>query len=189
MRLRTLLWCGAAMLALLGCGGGGGGSAASSSRSSTPASQLVYPASVADSTAWRLELDATTTATHLVLDLLAPTGTSGQGFTVVLTTDPSNAVWSKVDGTPNYAVQSLFSAPLVNIASLSPSGSDLRIVFGQAPGTAVSYDGQPVVKVALTLAPGATVGDVVLTATQGGNLGASATPDPVTVSVGSLQAK
>lgn len=184
MRLRTLLWCVASLPAFLGCGGGGGGS--TPSRSTTAANQLVYPASVADSTSWRLELDPANTGTPLLLDVLAPAGTSGQGFTVVLSTDPANAVWSKIDGT-NYAVQSLFSAPLVNIASVS--GGDLRIVFGQAPGTAVSYGADPVVKVALDLAAGATVGDVVLTASQGGNLGASATPDQVTVSVGSLLAK
>jgi len=182
MRRRTLLWCGAALLATFGCGGG----SSAPSRSTAPATQLVYPASVADSTAWRLELDTASTSTHLVLDLLAPTGTSGQGFTVVLSTDPGSAVWSKVDGT-NYAVQSLFSTSLVNIASVS--GGDLRILFGQAPGTAVSYGANPVVKVELDLAAGATVGDVVLTASQGGNLGAGTTPDQVTVSVGSLVAK
>jgi hypothetical protein len=184
MRLPILFWCGAALLGTLGCGGGSGGGA---SRSATPATQLVYTAP--GGSAWRLELDQADPATtdkHLVLDLLAPAGTSGQGFTVVLSSDPGNAVWSKVDGT-NYAVQSLFSAPLVNIASVS--GGDLRIVFGQAPGTVVSYGANPVVKVALDLAAGATVGDVVLTASQGGNLGTSATPDQVTVSVGSLLAK
>ena len=182
MRLPILFWCGAVLLGTLGCGGGSGGA----SRSTTPATQLAYSSSVADSTAWRLELDPASSATHLVLDLLAPTGTSGQGFTVVLGSDPGNAVWSKIDGT-NYAVQSLFSAPLVNLASVS--GGELRIVFGQAPGTTVSYGANPVVKVALDLAAGATVGDVVLTASQGGNLGTSATPDQVTVSVGSLLAK
>jgi hypothetical protein len=124
-----------------------------------------------------------------LLDLLAPTGTSGQGVTVVLTLDPTQATWSKVDGT-HYAVQTLFSPPpaagAVGVASVL--GSDLRIVFGQA-GTPVSYGTSTVVQVALDLASTATAGKVTLTASQGGNLGASAPPTPVTVSLGSLQAE
>jgi hypothetical protein len=189
MRLRTLLWCIAAISAILGCGGGGGGGSSTPPRSITPATQLVYPATVADTTSWRLELDPANTGTPLLLDVLAPTGTSGQGFTVVLSTDPANAVWSKIDQNGDYALQSLITNPKVNIASRSASGGDLRIVFGQTQGTPVSYGTSPVVQVALELASGATVGDVVLTASQGGNLGASATPDQVTVSVGSLLAK
>jgi hypothetical protein len=184
MRRRNLLCGGAALLVTLGCGGRDGGSSAPP-RSTTPATELLYQASLADTSAWRLELDPASTGQHLLLDLLAPAGTSGQGFTVVLGTDPGNAVWSTVDGS-HYAVQSLFSAPLVNLASVS--GGELRIVFGQAPGTAVSYAG-PVVQVALDLAPGATVGDVVLTASESGTLGTSSTPTLVTVSVGSLQAE
>ena len=188
MRPRTLLLCGAALLAALGCAGHSGGAP----RSATPASQLIYQASLtADSSSWRLEQDPDGTRsseTHVLLDLLAPAGTSGQGFTVVLATDPANAVWSRVDGT-HYAVQSLFSSPQVSIISVSNSGSDLRIVFGQAPGTPVPYGTGAVVQVALDLAPGATLGDVTLTAENAGNLGAGSPPVPVTVAIGSLLAK
>jgi len=184
---RTLL-LGAGLLAGLACGGGSGGTP----RSTTPATQLAYQQSPgAGSSSWRLEQDpdpARSSATHVLLDLLAPTGTSGQGFTVVLTTDPGNALWSQVDGT-SYAVQGLFAAPLVSIASVSGSGADLRIVFGQAPGAPVAYGTGPVLQVALDLAPGATLGDVTLAASEAGNLGASSPPELVTVSIGSLQAK
>jgi len=189
MRLRTLLACGG-LLAALACGGGGGSSAPP--RSTTPASQLAYQQSLAASNStWRLEQDADpagSTGKHLLLDLLAPTGTTGQGFTVVLSTDPGNAVWSKVDGT-NYAVQSLFASPLVSIVSLSKSGADLRIVFGQTPGAPVPYGTGPVVQVALDLAPGATLGDVTLTASNAANLGAASPPAVEAVLIGDLQAK
>ncbi len=190
MTLRTLLLSGAAFLVTFGCGGGGGG-ASSSSRSVTAASQLSYQPSGADTTAWRLEQDSTSTATHLVLDLMAPTGTTGQGFTVVLSTDPGNAAWSKPDGS-NYALQNLFSsaAPNVSRVSVSASGADLRIVFGQPQGTAKAMDGGPVVQVSLDLLnPGATVGPVTLTASEAGYLGSGPPPTAVTVSVGNLQAK
>jgi len=185
MTLRNLPLGGAALLVILGCAGGGGGGGG------TPATQLVYKAGVADTSAWQLQQDPATTSTHLVLDLMAPAGTKGQGFTVVLTTDPAYATWSKPDGT-HYALQNLFSsaAPNVSWSSVSASGADLRIVFGQPQGTAQAMDGGPVVQVSLDLLnPGATVGTVTLTASGAGYLGSGPPPTAVTVSVGNLQAK
>jgi len=188
MRLRNLLTCVLGLLVLAGCGGGSGGGTAA--RSGPSASSLTYvPDPLADGNSWRLELDPgpNTTATHLVFNLMAPAGTSGQGFTVILGTDTLDAVWSKVAGT-SYGVQTLFSAAFPNVSIASPSGPDLRIVFGQVAGTPVSYGTGPVLQVALDLAPGAIVGGVTLTARQAGNLGAGPVPDPVTVAVGSLKA-
>jgi len=184
MRRPILILCGMGLAALLACGGGGGGGSSASTRSTTAATSLVYSSS-AGSSSWRLVEDGASTGTRKVFDLYAPAGTTGQGFTVVLTTDPGNATWSPVSGT-RYAVQTLFSSTAVSLASVS--GGALRIVFGQAPGTAVSYDGSPVVQVALNLASGATVGGVTLTATQAGNL-VGTSPAEVTVAVGSLQAE
>lgn len=185
MAKRNLLWCGAALLATLACGGGGGGGG--TPRSTVKASQLAYQAS-ASTTTWRLVQDPASVGNKLVLDLMAPAGTLGQGFTVVLTTDPANAAWTKVDGT-SFALQNQFAAPAVSLVSVSASGADLRVVFGQTPGNPVNYGSNPVVQVALTLPVSATVGGVTLAASLAGNLGTNPTPDKVTVSVGALTAQ
>jgi hypothetical protein len=127
--------------------------------------------------------DSTSTSTHLVVDLLAPTGTSGQGITLILTTDTAAATWSYVSGT-DYMVQGVYTNPVVNIGIVS--GAELRILVSQGGGTAVSYGTTPVVQVALDPVSGASAGTVALTATQAGHLGTSATPDAITVNPGSL---
>jgi hypothetical protein len=187
MNQRNILASGAALLLILGCGGGSGGGGATP-RSTVKAIKLVYQAP--DSTSWRL-VQESSTGQHLVLDLMAPDGTTGQGFTVVLTTDPSNATWSTLDGS-HYALQSLFptAPPNVSQVSVSSSGADLRILFGQPQGTVRSLTGGPVVQVALDLLnPGATVGPVTLTAAAAGYLGSGPPTTQVTVAIGSLQAQ
>ena len=180
-RFATVL-SGAALLLTLACGGGGGGTPA------TPATRLTYAftADPAD-TAWRLVQDpAASTSTHLAFDLFPPAGTSGLGYTVILTTNPGQASWSKVDGT-NYMTQGLFTTPKVKLASVS--GGSLRIVVGQLPGSEVAYGAASLARVALDMASGATVGAVTLTATPASHLAAAGEPTDITVQVGSLQAQ
>lgn len=173
---------GAALLLTLACGGGGGGTPG------VPATRLSYtPPAVANDT-WRLELDPASTDTTVLLNLLAPAGTTGNGFTVTLTTVPGQAAWTTVDST-RFAVQTLFATPKVNLAKVSADGRSLRILVGQAPGAPVDYGTTPLAQVALAKSAGATVGAVALTASAAGNLGADPTPVAVTVSVGSLTAQ
>jgi hypothetical protein len=180
MKRFPILLTGAALLLTLACGGGSGTPA-------TPATSLAYAfSSTPVDTEWRLMLDtAHTTSTHLEFDLYAPTGTTGDGFTVTLTTAPSQAVWVKVDGT-NYLTQTLFASPKVKIASVS--GGSLRIVVGQVPGSEVSYGSTSLAHVALEKASGATVGSVTLTATPASHLTAAGDPTDITVSIGTLTA-
>ncbi len=88
-----------------------------------------------------------------------------------------------------YATQTLFQDPKVDLASLSSDKSQLRILLGQAAGTAaVTYGATPVVQVALDLSATATQSSAVtLTATQAGHLGTSPTPSAITIQVGTLQ--
>ena len=175
MKWGLFLLPAAVLLASLACGGAAGGAGAASSGFSFSAGGAA--------TDWRLVQDSASTSTHLVLDLLAPTGTSGQGITLILTTDPTEATWGYVSGT-SYATQGVYTSPVVSIASAK--GALLRILVGQGGGTAVSYGSTPVIQVALDLASGASAGAVTLTATQAGHLGTSATPSSITVNPGSL---
>jgi len=179
-----LLLPGAALLAALACGGGGGGSTASG----PPATVLAYTSPAADAAQWQLVEDsAASTTTHLVLDLMAPSGAAGIGVTAVLTLNPAQARWSSASGA--YATQTLFQNPKVDLASVSSDQSQLRILLGQPAGTAaVTYGDTPVVQVAMDLAASATQSSAVtLTATQGGQLAGSPTPGAITIQVGTLQ--
>ena len=167
----------AAACALLGCGGGArpGGTAA--------ATALSY-AGPTDTTQWRLVANPSSTASHLVLDLLAPDGASGMGVTLVLAVDPARAAWSgagPVDG-------GTYAAPLARWSSLR--GGELRILLSQEnPTPPVAYAG-PVLSVALDLAPGAAPGQAALATSQGGHLAAPLTvPVPVTILAGALTAR
>lgn len=182
MKKTGKLLASAALLLALACGGGGGGS------TGTPATKLDYSFAADPGDSWRLVKDPATTETKVVLDLLAPAGTVGNGFTVTLTTNSAEASWAQVDNTTSYAVQGPFATPLVNLAKVS--GGTLHVVVGQALGTPVPYDGdKPLLKVVLDKASSAMVGGVTLTASAAGNLGTDPSPVAVTVSVGSLAAK
>lgn len=175
MKWASFLPPAAVLLVSLACGGGGGGS-------TVAATGFAFSADTA-TTNWRLVRDATSTSSHLVLDLLAPTGTSGQGITLILTTDTAAATWAPVTGT-SYAVQTLYASPLVDVAKVS--GAALRILISQGGGTTVSYGTTPVLQVALDLVTGASAGTVTLAATQAAHLGTASTPDAITVSAGTL---
>jgi hypothetical protein len=174
-----LLAAAAALLLTAACGGGSG----SGGRAELA---LVYQDPTGPA-AWRIQAEAPgfPSTSHLVLDLMAPDGASGQGVTLILTTD-QNAQWSKVDGS-HYEVQTTYPSPLVEVASVQDSS--LRILVAQAPGAPVAYGAKPLLQVALDLAAGASAGSVTLSATAAGHLGASAPAVPITVEVGTLQAR
>jgi len=179
--MRPLL--GTILLTLaLSCGGGG--SSVGSGPPDPYATRLVYT-DPADPAAWRLTQDPASSPAHLVLDLMAPAGASGQGVTLVLTTDASKASWHAFS--PGVYLQALaYPSPAVQVASVL--GPDLRIVAAQAPGAPVTYSA-PVLKVELDLGATTLPGAVALAATLGGHLGAAAPPDAITIQTGALQAQ
>ena len=159
-----------------GCGG-------SSSNAKTIATNLAYT-NPTDTTAWRLVADPASTASHLILDLLAPAGATGQGLTLVLSTGTA-ATWSRTSGA--YASAVIYPSPVVNLASVK--GADLRMLIAQAPGLPTVYGTTPVLAVALDLAANVPLGTIALSASQGGHLGTTPQPLAIVVAVGSLQAE
>jgi hypothetical protein len=165
-------------------GGGGGGSTGGGS--TTPAITLVYTNPVLDSTRWQLVNDPLSTDTHLILDLMAPANTSGEGVTLILTTSGSEATWSQMSQTVNslYAT-SAYPDAVVSVATVQ--GSALRIVVAQTLGTpVVNYGAAPVIQVGLSLASGAVTGSVPITVTDAGQLGTTPTPTLINVDTGTL---
>jgi hypothetical protein len=160
----------------LACGGGAG------NVTSSPSTPLVYT-DPTDTTSWRLTHDPASTPAHLILDLMAPSGASGQGVTLILTTDASKATWHAFSS-GGYLQGLVFSSPLVDVASVQ--GSALRIVAAKEPGAPVTYGSAPVLQVGLDSVAGAAAGNVTLSATDGGHLGAAAPAVPIPVQVGSL---
>ena len=161
----------------LACGGG--------TKEPAKAASLVYT-NPTDAGSWRLVQASSSSTTHLVLDLLAPTGASGQGVTLVLTTDPAKATWSPI-AAGAFAVQKAYPSTLVQIATLK--GADLRLLMTQAAGTPVAYGSAPVLSVALDLTTGTMPGSVTVSAAQGGHLGSGPVPVPITVAIGGLLAQ
>jgi len=173
---------GAALLLTLACGGGGGGGTPA-----PPATTLNYSFSSGPGDTWRLVQNASaSTSTHLVFDLFAPSTASGDGFTVVLTTNPAQAAWSRPDGV-NYMTRVPYPNAKVSIASVA--GASLRLVAGQVPGAEVPYGTSPLAEVALDMASSATVGGVTLTATAASHLAGPGDPTDIAVEVGTLQAQ
>ena len=147
--------CRRRLLATLACGGGGGGGGASAP-AGPPATTLSYSGPAADTTQWQLAEDS---ASHLHPPGAGPAGARrrrrawGHGGA-----DPQPRPGHLVDVAGSaYATQTLFQNPKVDLASLSADKSQLRLLLGQAAGTAaVTYGSTPVVQVALDLAASAT---------------------------------
>jgi len=179
LRRSGLLVAGILLALCLACAGGAG---AGNGQGST--AKLVY-AAPADTTAWWLKLDPASTSTRLILDLMAPAGTSGQGVTLILSADPGKATWHAFTS-GSYLQGLIYPGALVSKASVS--GSSLRIVAAQASAP-VAYTGTtPVLQVGLDLATGASAGNAALTPSAAGHLGAGATAaDAITVQAGTLQ--
>jgi len=133
----------------------------------TSASALIYT-DPTDPSSWRLVRD-------------------GQGVTMILTADTTEANWSFVSGTA-YLAQAAYPNAMVSIASIN--GNSLRIVVSQAAGAPVAaYGSAPVLSVALDLVSGASPGNVAVSVAQGGHLGLTPTPSPITIEIGVLKAQ
>ena len=142
--LRTLGVLMALAIAAISC------SSSSNGSSVTKAKAFAYtdPTSTTD---WRLVRDSSSTDTHLVLNLVGPTGSSAKGAGVTLLADATKAKWSVI-GTDGQAVQNV----AFNLGSGTPlvrgmvSGDALLAGVFQKGGNPVTTS-SPVIRVALDL--------------------------------------
>lgn len=178
---------------VLACGGGGGGTPPPPPPPSV-ATSLSYtdPAS----TGYRLVKNTTSsTPTHLVLDLIGPSGTQALGISLFLTVDSSRAYWVNSGGAAGTYIKpgtvfNLGTTP--QILKDNVSEGNLQAAIFQQSKTPVTYGSIPILSVALDLNNGVTVGAVSLTATTGKQsqaLDGSNAPTNITINVGTITAQ
>ncbi len=178
----------ASLMALVNCNGGGGGD-------STPtptATSLSYTDPT--SGAWQLKKDASSTATHLVLNLVAVSAGNGNGVAASFTVDSAKATWAYVIPTDN--PEYVHAGGLFNLGSGTKalrgkvSGGTLQFAVSQKGiGSPVALNGT-VAQVALDLKSGIAPGPITLTVVPGKNkaLDNAGTIADITVNVGTLTA-
>jgi hypothetical protein len=182
-------------LSILG-GCGGGGSSSSQSTQPTTATSLSYQNPTA-TTGFSLVQDiAASTSTHLVLDLIGPSGTQTLGIALFLSVDTTKAVWSfPTAGAGAYvapgSVIPLGSSPRM-LASKVQNGA-LQVGLFQKGGAATTLGTAPILSVALDLNGSAVPKGTVELSPQSGkasvSVNANGTQSPITINVGTLTAQ
>jgi hypothetical protein len=181
-----------ALAALLACGGGGGSSAP------PKATGLAYtdPASGT----YRLVKNASSSGSHLVLDLVGPATGTAVGVSITLITDGAKATWVDVPagGTTQVLMQNGTQFSLGSgtpIQKAKAVGGVLQATVAQkAPTAPAPLDG-PLLRVAMDLKPSLTLaqGTVIALSADATKCqvltDTASTPTPITVSVGTLTAQ
>lgn len=187
-----LLLAGTSSLAVfLNCNGGGGGS-----DTATPAATSFSYTDPTSGT-WQLKKDASSTSTHLVLNLVAvsPAAGSGNGVAASFTVDSARATWSFV--TPGDNPEYVHAGSVLNLGSGTKAlrgkvtaGTVQFAVSQKGTGSPVALNG-PVAQIALDLKGGVTPGAITLTAVAGKTkvLDNTNTVGDITVTVGTLTAQ
>lgn len=195
--MTKLLSASAALLlaGLIACGGGGGSSAPPPAPT---ASSLAYTDPTSGT--YKLVKNASSSGSHLVLDLVGPSTGTAMGVTITLSADTTKVTWVDVPagGTTAVLMQNGTQFSLgtgTPIQKAKVTGSVLQATVAQkAPTAAASLNG-PLLRVALDLKPG-------LGLAQGTTLTLSAdalkcqvladtasAPTAITVAVGTLTAQ
>lgn len=105
-RITSSVLASLSLASILACGGGGGGGGSTA----TPASALAYTNPTSGT--YQLVADASSTPTHLVLNLVGPSGVTLGGVGFYLDADPDDVTWSVISG-GKYVGNTLFSSPVI----------------------------------------------------------------------------
>ena len=182
----------AVVAGMLACGGSSSPTApATAPTEPTTANTLVYSAPTV--AGYQLVQDSSSTATHLILDLVGPAGTQLKGVLLTLSTDATRAAW----GNPGGALD-----PYLNPGQALALGTGAKLLKGTVSGatlqaalyqkgsvTAATLGTQPILSVALDLKPGALTGGIALTPGLTQILDATGKTQIINVAAGSLSAK
>ncbi len=161
--MKTMLKCtpALALAALVACGGGGSSDAGSGSAPSNPnaATKLAYTNPTPTGTQWALKKNASSTDTHLILDLVPPSD-AASGFGVGFTLNaPTSVAWTKVAGADAQLIHNTayaLGSGTQLIKGVSSNGNLIAGVYQQGLSTAaVAHNTGAVASIALDLAPGA----------------------------------
>ena len=161
--LVTLALSSISLMAILACGGGGGGNATPTpTPTPTPlATSIAYsnPTGV-PATAFYLSRNASTSGSHLVLDLFGPTtAVTGSGLVLALNLDTTKATWSSVP-----AVNGSLFTTNVNGAPIFRSkitGNTLQVVATERGSVSAKSFSGPLLQIALDLKTDQTVGSTI----------------------------
>lgn len=182
-----------ALTLTLACGGGGGGGGGSTNPPPPPktiADTLTYtdPAS----SGFRLVRNSSLSSqSRLVLDLVGPSGTNGQGVAFIASADQTKVTWSNPPSASSQVANVAFNLGTGTQALVAKvTGDQLQGGAFQKPGTAAVNLAQPLVRISLDLKSGVPVNSAVaLNVTAGNQLQATGGPASITVAVGSLIAQ
>jgi hypothetical protein len=149
------------LAALVACGGGGGSDSSAPAGNPNAATKLAYTDPSPTSTQWALKKNASSTSTHLVLDLVPPSDAVsgfGVGFTI---NAPTGVIWTKVAGTDAQMIHNTaytLGGGTQLIKGISSNGNLIAGVYQQGTATAaVAHSSGAVASVALDLSPGASI--------------------------------
>lgn len=185
---------GIALASLVACSGGG------STPSAPPAKTIADRLDYANPTSgtYMLVKDATSTPTHLVLNLMGPAGTQGSGVGFFLTADNAKVAWSKVSsGDTEFVKNGVFTLGSgVQLLKSKITGDQLQAGVFQKGITvpAVTFTAAGVLaSVALDLKGNVPVGSIVWSSTQAPSTKAvlnqgSGLPVPIAINYGTLTA-
>jgi len=174
LRHLGLAAAGVAALTILGCSGGSG--------SSSTAPRLGYTNPV--TSGYQLVADPSSTATHLVLNLVGPAGSQLQGGTFSLTTDAAKASWS-----PSVAEGgALDLGSGLKLMKSKAEGSAMQVAIYQKGASPAVLATKPLFTVALDLKAGVK-GPIALAASPAKILDAQGNTVTVPVAVGTLTAE
>ncbi|NWJ41065.1 MAG: hypothetical protein HXX12_08865 [Geothrix sp.] len=172
---------------LLACGGG--------SHPSPPprAARIVYTPPTSGTYQLLLNTEKST-ATHLVLDLMGPTGTAGRGVAFHLVAPPGQMTWAKVDSKDAELTQSpTFGVVAGSVLKAKATSGDLQVgaFLTWAFTPSVTFDRTvSLATVALDLVPETAPGAATLRSTSGSAVMLPATlgadPVPITITAGTV---
>ena len=156
---------------LVSCGGGGGGGGGSSDSGSSAAT-LAFATTAKTSEYRFVQNTSLSTSSRLVLDLLGPTGDLARGVAVFLTADTTKVTWvnpstGSTTGSLVQAGSQFTLGPAPRLLADSVSGAALQAGIFQKGGAAATYNGTPILSVALAAKTGVTTGAVSFGATTG----------------------
>ena len=191
--LLATLW----LAILVGCGGGSSGSSQSTQPTTTATTTSLSYQNPSSTTGFSLVQDtAASTSTHLVLDLVGPSGTQTLGVAIFLEVDTTKAVWSF----PTTAAGAYVAPGSVILLGSSPQmlaskvqNGALQVGLFQKGGTATTLGTAPILSVALDLNGSSVPKGTVELATQSGktsvSVNADGTQSNITLNVGILTAQ